>query len=78
MALSKVFLKTLKNVLSTACWQVLDAIWQCYLTHAENIKAYEKALELAIRKHHQCQKLLALEGVDMTNAVRSVHHHWLR
>jgi transposase len=62
-------LEDAENGFSTAFRQALDATWQCYLTHVENIKAYEKALELAIKDHPQCQKLLALEGVGIMNAV---------
>jgi transposase len=62
-------LENAENGFSTAFRQALDATWQCYLTHVENIKAYEKALELAIKDHPQCQKLLALEGVGIMNAV---------
>jgi len=62
-------LEDAENEFTTAFRLALDATWRCYLVHVENIKAYEKALELAVKDHPQCQKLFALEGVGLINAV---------
>ena len=47
----------------------LDAAWQHYLFQLETIKIYETALEEIIKDHPECEKLLALEGVGIINAI---------
>lgn len=49
--------------------QALDAAWQSYLSLVDSIKIYETALEGILKEHPDCQKLLALEGVGVINAV---------
>jgi len=47
----------------------LEATWQSYLSLVDSIKVYETALESILKEHPDCQKLLALEGVGVINAV---------
>jgi transposase len=49
--------------------EALDATWQQYLFLIDTIKTYELALERVIKDHPECEKLLALEGVGIINAV---------
>jgi len=49
--------------------QSLEATWQSYLSLVSGIKSYETALESILKEHPDCQKLLALEGVGVINAV---------
>lgn len=47
----------------------LSATWQHYLAIIESIKTYDDALADVINTHPECEKLLALEGVGVINAV---------
>ncbi len=58
-----------ENGFTMAFRQALDTAWLHYLSLVENIQTYEQALESVIKDHPQCQKLFALEGVGMINAV---------
>jgi transposase len=49
--------------------QALEATWQSYLSLVDHIKISEIALEGILKEHPDCQKLLALEGVGVINAV---------
>jgi len=57
------------NGFAVAFRQALAATWQSYLSLLEGIKAYEVALERILKEHPECEKLLALEGVGVINAV---------
>jgi len=47
----------------------LHATWQLYLQMVENIKQTEGLLSEVIKLHPECEKLLALEGVSIINAI---------
>lgn len=47
----------------------LKMSWQAYLDTVERIDQCDKQLKLAMAKHPECVKLLALEGVSTINAV---------
>lgn len=47
----------------------LNATWQLYLQTVENIKQAEGLLSEVIKLHPECEKLLALEGVSIINAI---------
>ena len=49
--------------------QSLAITWDAYLGMSDNVSVYEEALEKAIKSHPDCQKLLALEGVGVINAI---------
>jgi transposase len=70
--LSGVVQRTLEdgeNGFTMAFRRALDTAWQHYLSLVENVQAYERELEAVIKDHPQCQKLFALEGVGMINAI---------
>ena len=48
----------------------LNATWQLYLQTVENIKESERLLSDVIKLHPDCEKLLALEGVSIINAIQ--------
>lgn len=67
---------TVKSVLEDAenefCMPFRDALnatWQLYLHTVENIKQTECLLSNVIKLHPDCEKLLALEGVSIINAI---------
>lgn len=47
----------------------LSATWHLYLHTIENIANMDKLLERVIKIHPQCERLLALEGVSIINAI---------
>lgn len=47
----------------------LNATWQLYLHCVENIKTSDRLLSEVIKLHPDCEKLLALEGVSIINAI---------
>lgn len=49
--------------------EALNAAWLHYVFQLETIKVYESTLGDAIKDHPECEKLLALEGVGIINAV---------
>ena len=62
-------LENAENGFVMAFREALDATWQHYLFLLDTIKTYEAALEKVIKDHPECEKLLALEGVGVINAV---------
>ena len=62
-------LESADNGFVMAFRDALDASWQHYLFQLETIKTYEAALEEIIKDHPECEKLLALEGVGIINAI---------
>lgn len=62
-------LEDAENGFSMGFRKALEASWQHYLSLLERIKTYEMALKDAIKDHPECQKLLALEGIGIINAV---------
>jgi transposase len=62
-------LEDAENGFVMAFRDALNATWQHYLFMVETIKTYEVALEHVIKNHPECEKLLALEGVGIINAV---------
>jgi len=49
--------------------EALYESWQALLATVERINTYEKQLEKVIKTHPDCQKLMALEGVSVINAL---------
>jgi transposase len=49
--------------------EALDTTWKHYIVILNSLKKYEKSLTQAIKAHPECEKLLALEGVGIINAV---------
>jgi transposase len=47
----------------------LDLVWQSYVKNITNIRYYDKLLAQTLKKHPDCKKLMALEGVSVINAV---------
>lgn len=47
----------------------LNATWKLYLKTVENIKESGRLLSEVIKLHPECEKLLALEGVSIINAI---------
>ncbi|WP_296055349.1 IS110 family transposase [uncultured Amphritea sp.] len=47
----------------------LHATWQACLLTINRIKAYDECLAQAIKQHPDCQRLMALEGVSVINAI---------
>jgi transposase len=62
-------LEDAENGFVMAFRDALNATWQHYLFMVETMKTYELALEHVIKNHPECEKLLALEGVGIINAV---------
>ena len=62
-------LEDAENGFIMAFREALNATWLHYLFQLETIKVYESALEDIIKDHPECEKLLALEGVGIINAV---------
>lgn len=47
----------------------LRRTWSMYLSIVAQVKEYDKLLEKAIKLHPNCQKLLAIEGIGIINAI---------
>lgn len=62
-------LEDAENGFSMPFRDALHATWQaCFLT-INRIKAYDECLAQAVKQHPDCQRLMALEGVSVINAI---------
>lgn len=57
------------NGFSMAFREILHLTWQAYLNMIERIQKYDKQLADVIKLHPDCQRLMALEGVSVINAI---------
>lgn len=62
-------LEDAENGFSMYFRDALHTVWQAFLTAVDSIDKYDKLLEKAMEIHPKCQKLLALEGVGIINAI---------
>jgi transposase len=62
-------LEEVENGFMMSFREALDTTWKHYIVILNSLKKYEKSLTQAIKAHPECEKLLALEGVGIINAV---------
>ena len=57
------------NGFSSEFRHVLESAWKQYIQTLESIRVYDECLELSVKEHTDCQRLLKLEGVGTLNAI---------
>lgn len=62
-------LETADNGFSMIFREALHLTWQAYLAIIERIQHYDQQLAKVIKQHPDCQRLMALEGVSVINAI---------
>lgn len=62
-------LEDAENGFDHAFREALNVAWQQYLSTAKTIKTYDECLCSAMEDHHDCKKLMKIEGVGLINAI---------